>query len=96
MGNGSVAMVDVGRAMDEIMIFLFASLLAGMGCWFACYGSYRAWVRVLAAWRHRRTEAARRAEVVRGLAEIERFLEGNAARTLPGELPDSSGGTAGS
>ncbi|HEY4465294.1 MAG TPA: hypothetical protein VGN41_21715 [Streptosporangiaceae bacterium] len=96
MGNGSVAMVDVGHAIDEMLIFLFAGVLAGIGCWFGCYGSYRAWVKMLAAWRRRRTEAACRAEVVRGLAEIESFLEAHAARTLPGEPPESSGGNAGS
>jgi hypothetical protein len=96
MGNGSVAMVDVGHAIDEMLIFLFAGLLVGIGCWFGCYGSYRAWVKMRAASRRRRTEAAGRAEVVRGLAEIERFLEAHAARTLPGEPPDSSGGNPGS
>src|SRR5258708_21021525 len=87
MGNGSVAMVDAGHAIDEMLIFLFAGLLAGIGCWFGCYGSYRAWVKMRAAWRRRRTEAAGRAEVVRGLAEIQRFLEAHAARALPGEPP---------
>lgn len=96
MGNGSTAMVDVGHAIDEMLIFLFAGVLAGTGCWFACYGSYRAWGKVIAAWRRRRSEAARRAEVARGLADIERFLEAHAARTLPGESPDTSGGNAGS
>lgn len=96
MANGSVAMADVGQAMDEMLIFLFASLVAGIGCWFACYGMYRAWVKGMAVWRRRRTEAARRAEIARGLADIERFLEAHAARTLPGEPPDSSGPKPGS
>lgn len=93
MGNGSVAFVDLGRAMDDMLIFLLASLIAGIACWFACYGMYLAGAKVIAAGRRRRTEAARRAEVVRGLAEIERFLEAHAAGVIPGEPPDSSGGS---
>jgi hypothetical protein len=91
MGSGSVAFVDVGQAMDEILILLFASLMAGVAGWFTCYGMYLAWVKMIATWRHRRTEAARRAEVARGLADIERFLKAQAARAIPGDSPDSSG-----
>jgi F0F1-type ATP synthase membrane subunit c/vacuolar-type H+-ATPase subunit K len=89
-------MAEVGQAMDEMLILLFASLVAGIGCWFAAYGMYVAWAKGIAAWRRRRTEAARRAEIVRGLADIERFLEAHAARPLPGEPPDSSGTSPGS
>jgi hypothetical protein len=91
MGNGSAAFVDVGQAMDEMLLLLFAGLLAGIAGWFACYGIYVAWAKVITTWRRRRTEAARRAEVARGLAEIERFLHAHAARAIPGEPPDSSG-----
>lgn len=92
MGDGSVAFADLGRAMDGMLIFLLAGLLAAIACWFACYGVYLAGAKVIAAGRRRRTEAAQRAEVVRGLTEIERFLEAHAAGAIPGESPDSFGG----
>jgi hypothetical protein len=91
MGSGSVAFVDVGQAIDKMLILLLVSLLAGIAGWFVCYGIYMAWAKAIAAWRRRRTEAARQAEVARGLADIERFLQAHATRAIPGEPPDSSG-----
>jgi hypothetical protein len=85
----SYGLIDAGQMMDYTVRLLFTALVAGCACWFACYGICVAWVKARAVRRRRRAEAAHRAEVTRGLAEIERFLEAHAVTTRPSESPEA-------
>ena len=80
MSYASYAFAEMGDVMDYTVSLLLAGLIAGCACRFACRGICVAWVRAGTARRRRRTEIALRGEVIRGLAEIERFLEAHAAQ----------------
>jgi hypothetical protein len=83
--------MDAGEIMEDTVRLLFTGLLVACACWLACYAARVAGTRARAAWRRRRAEAACRAEVARGLAEIERYLQDHATGTRPGDPPRSSG-----
>jgi hypothetical protein len=85
----SYAFAEMGEVMDFTVSLLLAGLIACCACRFACRGICVAWVRAGTARRRRRAEIALRADVTRGLAEIERFLEAHAARAIPGNPPDT-------
>lgn len=92
MSYSSYAFAGINDFMDYTVRLLVGGLVAVSACWLACYGIYTAAVRARAARRSHRSEIALRAEATRGIAEIERFLRGEASGTIRGDSPDADTG----
>jgi hypothetical protein len=81
------ALAGVGEILARFTLLVVAWLIAAITLALACRGIHMLCAKARSAWQRRRIEADRRAEVARGLAEIERFLAG-ASGALPEEAPD--------
>jgi ABC-type protease/lipase transport system fused ATPase/permease subunit len=88
MGSGSYAFADL--AVDLVFILrLLAALMVALGvCWLAGCALLLTCAKTATAWRRRRERAAYRAEVARGLAEIDRFVRAHAGRTADSGCTD--------
>jgi len=87
----SYTFVDMGELLGYAVRLVLIGVIASGACWCACYAIYTAWTNAgPARRRRRRAETALRAEVARGLAEIELFLQARSAYAVPAD-PDTDG-----
>ncbi len=93
MAYAGESVVGASEAMQFTVALLIAALLASGLSVSVCYGARLFWLRAAAARRRRRAETALRAEIARGLAEIERFAAVQAENACPKDPPDAPGGT---
>lgn len=91
MSHASDAFPEMGLGLGHLLVLLVTGLLAGCACWLTCYAGYLGWRKAREVQRKHRAGAAYRAEVSRGLAEIERFLQAHAARASHGDAADGDG-----
>lgn len=81
----------MGELLSYALRVAVISVIVIAACWMLCYVSYTAWTSAGPARRRRnRAETALRAEVARGLADIEGFLQARSANAVPAD-PDSEG-----
>jgi hypothetical protein len=95
MGYTGDSVVSAGEAMQFTVTVLIAALVASGLSLTAYYGVRAAWLRASAARRRHRAEALLRADIERGLAEIERFAADQAEKACRKDPPDTAGGGAG-
>ncbi len=81
MSYGSYAFAALAADLGFMLRLLTLIMLAVFVCWLAGYASLLIGVKFVTAWRRRREQAACHAEVARGLAEIDRFVQAHATRT---------------
>jgi len=93
MAYAGESVVSASEAMQFTVALLLAALLASGLSLAVCYGARLLWLWAATARRRRRAEAALRAEIARGLAEIERFTAAQAENACPKDPPDIPGGT---
>jgi len=83
--------VDMAELLRYALRAVLTGVIASAACWCACYAIYAAWTNAgPARRRHNRAETALRAEVTRGLAEMELFLQARSANAVPAD-PDTDG-----
>lgn len=80
MSYGGYAFAALAVDLGFILRLLTLIMLAVIVCWLAGYTFSLIGAKVVTTWRRRREHAAYRAEVARGLAEIDRFVQAHAAR----------------
>ncbi|HEX6522067.1 MAG TPA: hypothetical protein VF070_18980 [Streptosporangiaceae bacterium] len=81
MSYGGYAFAALAVDLGFILRLLTLIMLAVLVCWLAGYAFLMIGVKVVTAWGRRREQSAYRAEVARGLAELDRFVQAHAART---------------
>lgn len=85
MSYTNYTVVDMGELLHYALRVVLFGVIASGACWCACYALYTVWMFAgLARRRLNRADRALRAEVSRGLADIERFLQTSAAPAKPG------------
>lgn len=95
MGYAGDSVVSAGEAMQFTVTLLIAALVTSGLSLTAYYGFRAAWLRASSARRRHRAEALLRAEIERGLAEIERFAADQAEKACRKDPPDTEGGAGG-
>jgi hypothetical protein len=90
VGYPGYSYIDTGSLVRGI----FLGLSLGFCCCCLCYGLRAAWTKAGSALHRRHAETSLRAEVARGLAELELFLRARSASAANGEPPDADGDKA--
>lgn len=88
MSDGGYAFAALAVDLGFILRLLTLIMVGVFVCWLAGYAFLLIGAKVMTAWRRRREQAAYRAEVARGLADIDRFVQAHAARTAGSGRPD--------
>lgn len=81
--------------MGFIARLLVGCACAGAACWLVTTGTHWAGARIRASISLRRDRAALRAEMARGLAQIEEFLRASSGGTVSADSSDTEAGGAG-
>ena len=91
MSYGSYAFADLALEIS-FMVRLLTAILAGiLAGWLVGYALLLTETKAVTAWHRRREQAAYRAEVARGLAEIDQFIRAHSGRITGSGCTDAEG-----